>query len=112
MQASEPAPSSSVPTTEEIGTVALEIATRDGRLDDVLNEHPYVLEGVRPISGGVVDVFVRFEEPVPIAEWPDAVCSIEQSSQPFTGIQWRVDLDSQSVEAVSPLWGQASCIVS
>ena len=59
-----------------------------------------------------MDLFVRFDEPVPMTEWPDAVCSIEESSRPFTGIQWRVDLQAQTVQAVSPTWGQASCIVS
>lgn len=110
--ARSPAPSPTIPTTEDVAAVAFEIATADGRLDDVLNERPYVVEGVRPISGGVVDLFVRFDEPVPMTEWPDAVCSIEESSRPFTGIQWRVDLQAQTVQAVSPTWGQASCIVS
>lgn len=91
--------------------MALDVAVRDGRLEDVVSQHPYVLEGVRPVSGGLVDVFVRFEQPVPMAEWPSAVCSIEQSDRPFTGVHWRVDLDTETVEAVSPRWGQVSCIV-
>ena len=92
--------------------MALDIAVRDGRLEDVLNEHDYVLEGVRPVSGGLVDVFVRFQQPVPMTEWPSAVCSIEQSDEPFTGIQWRVDLNAETVAAVSPRWGEVSCIAA
>ena len=99
-------------TTEDIGAVALDIATRDGRLEDVLSEHDYVFEGVRPVSGTLVDVFVRFQQPVPIAEWPSAVCSIEQSREPFTGIHWRVDLNAETVAAVSPRWGEVSCIAA
>ena len=101
----------SVATTRDITDAAIEIATGDSRLRGFLQDHPFSVEAVRPVSGNELDVFVRFDDPVPTSEWPGDVCAIEQASDPMTGIHWRVDLDTATVVAVSPRWEDVSCIV-
>jgi hypothetical protein len=100
----------SIATTRDITEVALEIATGDERLARFLREHPYEVDGVRPSSGDVVDVFVRFDDAVPTSEWPLDVCDITAQNRPMTGVHWRVILSSDRPPAVSPMWGDVSCV--
>lgn len=97
--------------TSDITAVALEIATGDERLADFLRDHPFEVADITVRSGDVVDVFVRFDDPVPLSEWPPLdVCAISESERPATGIHWRVTLSSERPPAVSPMWGDVSCI--
>lgn len=104
-----PTPGPSIDDTRDIRDVAVEIATGDRRLQSFLRDHPFEVEGIQPRSGNEVDVFVRFNEAVPTSEWPLDVCEFGVANEPMTGIHWRVDLDSERVVTVSPMWGEVSC---
>jgi hypothetical protein len=100
----------SISATRDITEVALKIAIGDERLENLLRDHPFEVEDVRVVSGSQVHVFIRFEEPAPPSEWPLDACDISQRSQPMTGVHWRVDLGAEWLPAVSPRWGEVSCI--
>lgn len=105
-----PAASGTVPTTQDLAQVALEIAIEDGRLADVLERHPYRIDGARQRSSSLAELYLVFDEPVPLQEWPLSLCGNGESAGPFVGLYFLVDLDASEVSAVSPVWDDVSCI--
>lgn len=93
----------------EIGEVALAIALEDGRLEPLLARHSFLVEGVQPLSDSRADLFIRFEDEIPVTAWPDATCGIVPEK--IDGVHWRIDLVERRVLAVSPRWGEQSCII-
>ena len=111
-QSTAQAASGTVPTTQDLARVALEIAIDDGRLTDVLERHPYRIDGAQQRSSSEAELFLRFDEAVPLPEWPLDVCGAGESAGPFIGLHFLIDLGARQVNAVSPVWDDFSCIES
>lgn len=107
-----PAASGTVPTTQDLARVALAIAINDGRLTDVMERHPYRIDGARQRTSREAELFLRFDKPVPLEEWSLDLCGAGESAGPFTGIHFLIDLNANQVSAVSPVWDDFSCIPS
>lgn len=108
-----PSASGTVPTTQDLAQVALEIAIDDGRLTEVMERHSYRIDGARQRSSSEAELFLWFDESVPLEEWPIDLCGAGESRGPFTGLHFLVDLTAHQVSAVSPVWADGySCIVS
>ena len=102
-------PGQAAPTTRDISQAALEVAVSDRRLADLLDANSYDLESVRP-AGQNHDVYIVFDDPIARSAWPLDACELFPASEPITGVQWRLDVRGQNILAVSPVWGDASCI--
>ena len=107
-----PAASGTVPTTQDLGQLALAIAVDDGRLTDFLEAHSYRVDGARQRSNTLAELFLLFDESVSLEEWPLDLCGAGESAGPFTGLHFLIDLDASQVSAVSPVWDDYSCIPS
>lgn len=107
-----PAASGTVPTTQDLGQFALAIAVEDARLTGFLEAHSYRVDGARQRSNTLAELFLRFDESVPLEEWPLDLCGAGESAGPFTGLHFLIDLDAGQVSAVSPVWDDYSCIPS
>jgi hypothetical protein len=105
-----PAASATVPTTRDLAQVALEIALDDGRLTDLMDRHPYRIDGARQRSSNEAELFLQFDEPVPLEEWPLSLCGNGESAGPFIRLHFLVDLDANQVSAVSPVWDHTRCL--
>ncbi len=92
--------------------MALAIAINDGRLTDVMERHPYRIDGARQRTSREAELFLRFDKPVPLEEWSLDLCGAGESAGPFTGIHFLIDLNANQVSAVSPVWDDFSCIPS
>lgn len=94
---------------------ATQIALADPRLTGLLADHPYTVTAVReptgPLQGGPSDavVAIEFTDGFPTSAYPLDVCDRGGHDGVVTGIQWLVDLDTDAVTAVTPVWGSVSC---
>lgn len=94
---------------------ATQIATTDPRLTELLADHPYTVTEVReprePAAGGPADAVVEitFAEGFPTNDYGLDVCDIGGHDGIVTGITWLVDLDTDTVLAVTPVWGSVTC---
>lgn len=63
------------------------------------------------MADGQAGVWIQFREPVPDEGWPQLdACEIDGSQNPATGLDFQVEFESQTVVALSPRWGDASCL--
>ena len=89
----------------------MEIVLRDARVSEFLAQNAYVVEGVTPLSGDEVVVSIQFEEPAPTEGWPQLdACEVGGAEGPATGLDFQVNLASTTVVAMSPRWGNVSCL--
>lgn len=98
-------------TEQETRDAAVDIATGSGGLAELLDRHPYGVDAVIPGPGGRVDVFMWFDAPVPIGEWAlGPLCDFDGAADPLTGVHALVNVETETVIAVSPRWGLVTCI--
>lgn len=90
---------------------AVRIALDDPRFAELL-ENEYKVTNVReagstPDDDAVVEV--SFVHPVAISEWPTDLCDVPEQGDDLTGARWLVSLTTETVVAVTPLWGEVAC---
>jgi hypothetical protein len=96
--------------TDDIRDAAVDIATGYGGLKELVDRHPYDVDAVMPGPDGTVDVFMWFRDEVPLEEWAlGPLCEVS-AADPFTGVHARVNLETDTVVAVSPRWGIGTCL--
>lgn len=94
---------------------ATQIALGDPRLSELLAAHPHTVTKVREPGGSAQDgpsdavVEIEFTDGFPTSEYPLDVCDLGGHDGTVTGLAWLVDLDTDAVTAVTPLWGSLSC---
>lgn len=94
---------------------ATQIALADPRLSELLASRTHMVTTVREpggsAQGGPSDavVEIEFTEGFPTSEYPLDVCDIGGHDGVVTGIMSLVDLDTDAVTAVTPVWGSVSC---
>lgn len=95
------------PTPSSPGERAEETARGDDRFPQEWREG----EAREPVTGARDDWFVVIElaEPVPSSEYPLDVCAIP-TPDTFDAVVWEVSPDGDEILAVSPLWGDLSCL--
>jgi hypothetical protein len=88
-----------------------ERAEDTARGDDRLPQEWREGEARTPIAGARDDWFVVIEmaEPVASGEYPLDVCAIP-TPDTFDAIVWEISPDGDEILAVSPLWGDLSCL--
>lgn len=89
--------------------VARSVALSDRRFDALL-ESPFEVVRVLPDPTRPENLFVEISVERE-ATWPElVVCEIGGADGPATGVMWLVDVEEREVAAVSPVWGDVSCL--
>jgi len=95
------------PTPSSPAEQAEEAARGDDRFPQEWREG----EARTPVTGARDDWFVVIEldQPVPSGDYPLDLCAIP-TPDTFDAIVWEISPDGEEILAVSPLWGDLSCL--
>ena len=95
------APSQSSPAERAVAT-----ARGDSRIPRAWRDG----EARTPIASPQGDWFVVIDLNEPSREYPLDICSMPGIPETFDAIVWQISPDGNKVSAVSPLWGELSCL--
>jgi hypothetical protein len=80
-------------------------------MSDLLAENAYTIDRVFPGPDGLLGLSIEFDEPATTDGWPElSACDIGGATGPATGLDFLVDLSAGTVVALSPAWGDVSCL--